>query len=136
MAGNDRYPAVAAMTGLIARFKRALHHRRLSASTGAISGLIGALSIIVGAVAAHFAPRGWRRLAFALHLAKKPLIFKLAPYIAGAAAAATAAALIKFVSWCLESEDEPRAALPPGGHAAHSDRSATTDQRFGPDEFH
>lgn len=95
------------------------------------------MSIIVGAVAAYFAPRGWRRLAFALHLAKKPLILKLAPYIAGAAAAAaTAAALIRFVSWCLESEDEPRAVLPPGEEAAHSDRTSTTDQRFRSDEIH
>ena len=125
------------MTGLIARLKKALHHRRLSASTGAISGLIGALSIIVGAVAAYYAPRGWRRLAFALHLAKKPLILKMAPYIAGAAAAAaTAASLIKFVSWCLESGDESRAFLPPGGDAMHGDRTATTDQRFGSDEVH
>ena len=125
------------MTGLIARLKKALHHRRLSASTGAISGLIGALSIIVGAVAAYYAPRGWRRLAFALHLAKKPLILKMAPYIAGAAAAAaTAASLIKFVSWCLESEDGPRGVSPPGAEATHSDRTSTSDQRFRSDEIH
>ena len=90
---------------LTPRLRRALHHRRLSNSTGAIAGMISAVSVIVGTLAAYFAPTGWHKVALALHFAKKPLILKIAPFIAGVAVTvATAASLVKFLSWCLESD--------------------------------
>jgi hypothetical protein len=97
---------------LTPRLRRALHHKRLSSSTGAIAGMITAVSVIVGTLAAYLAPKGWHKVAFALHIAKKPLLVKLAPFIAGVAVTvATAAALVRFLSWCLESD--PKSDLEP-----------------------
>ena len=92
---------------LTPRLRRALHHKRLSSSSGAIAGMISATSVIVGALAAYAAPKGWHKVALTLHFAKKPLLLKIAPVVAGiAVAVATAASLIKFLSWCLESDTE------------------------------
>jgi hypothetical protein len=86
---------------------RTLHHRRLGDSTGAIAGLASGLSVIVGMVAAHYAPRGMSRLSVALHLAKKPLIVKLAPAIAAVAVVFVAVSgIVRFYTWCKESERE------------------------------
>jgi len=86
---------------------KSLHHKRLSSSTGAIAGLASGLSVLVGMIAAHFAPRGLTRVSIALHIVKKPLIVKLAPVIAGVAVAfATAAGILRFYSWLQEQEDE------------------------------
>lgn len=88
---------------------RVLHHKRLSNSTGAIAGLAGGVSVMVGAVAAHYAPRGLARFKVALHLAHQPLIVKFAPLVAGIAVTlATAAGLVRFYSWCKEREDQSR----------------------------
>jgi len=84
---------------------RSLQHKHLSNSTGAIAGFVSSVSILVGALAAHLAPHGWKRVSVALHFAKKPLIVKLAPYLAGAAVTiAVAAGLLRFYSWLLERE--------------------------------
>lgn len=89
-----------------------LHHQRLSKSTGAIAGLASAISVIVGMLAARAAPKGLAKLPLALHITSKPLIVKLAPLIAGVAvAAATAAGIVKFYSWCLERDDESEIAI-------------------------
>lgn len=86
-----------------------LQPKRLSNSTAAMAGLASALSVFVGVLAARAAPHGWFRIASALHLHKQPMIVKLAPIVAGIAITiATAAALIKFYSWCLERQEEAR----------------------------
>jgi Zn-dependent protease with chaperone function len=84
---------------------KTLHHKRLANSTGAIAGFVSALSVLIGVLAARAAPKGLARLSVALHIAKKPLIVKLAPLIAAAAVVfAVAAGLIRFYSWCVERE--------------------------------
>ena len=109
---------------LTPRLRKALHHKRLSSSTGAIAGLISAVSVIVGALAAYAAPRGWHKVALALHFAKKPLILQIAPVIAGlAVTVATFASLLKFLSWCLESDTESDAEPPAEAESAASDSS-------------
>jgi hypothetical protein len=86
---------------------KTLHHKRLGDSTGAIAGLASGLSVLAGAVAAHVAPRGISKVAMTLHLAKKPLILKFAPVIAGLAVAfATASGLLRFYTWYMTREDE------------------------------
>ena len=86
---------------------KTLHHKRLGDSTGAIAGLASGLSVVAGLVAVHFAPRGFSRVAMALHLAKKPLLLKLAPFIAGLAVAfATASGILRFYTWYTTHEDE------------------------------
>jgi uncharacterized membrane protein (DUF441 family) len=86
---------------------RKLHHQKLSKSTSAVAGLTSAISVVVGLLAARMAPKGLAKLPVALHFTSKPLIVKLAPYIAGVAVAcATAAGLVKFYSWCLEHDDD------------------------------
>ncbi len=86
---------------------KTLHHKRLGDSTGAIAGLASGLSVLAGLVAAHFAPRGFSRVALTLHLAKKPLILKLAPFIAGLAVAfATASGIVRFYTWYKTREDD------------------------------
>ena len=89
---------------------KTFHHKNLARSIGAIASLAGALSVLVGVMAQHFAPHGWGRVTMALHLAKKPLLLQLAPYIAGfAVAAATAAGILSFYSWYRDGRDkQPR----------------------------
>lgn len=90
--------------------RRTLNLKRLSNSTGAIAGLVSAISVIVGVLAARAAPKGAYKLAVALHFSKTPLIVKLAPAIAGlAVTVATAAGLLKFMAWCVEREEEEAA---------------------------
>jgi F420-0:gamma-glutamyl ligase-like protein len=79
----------------------------LARSIGAIASLAGAVSVLVGVLAQHYAPHGWGRVTMALHLTKRPLLLQLAPYIAGfAVAAATAAGVLSFYSWYRESRDQ------------------------------
>jgi hypothetical protein len=86
-----------------------VHHRKIGRSTAAMAGLAGALSVLVGVLAAHAAPRGWSRLGAALHFGHTPLIVKLAPIVTGVAVSLGAAAgLLSFYSWCVErAEQEP-----------------------------
>jgi hypothetical protein len=70
---------------------------------GAIAGLVSALSVMVGALAAHWTPRGWGRVSMALHLTKKPFILKLAPILTGVSVAiVTAASLLGFYLWVID----------------------------------
>jgi hypothetical protein len=55
-----------------------LHPRRLAKTTAAIAGLTCALSVLAGVVAARAAPHGLRGFAVSLHLARQPLIVKIA----------------------------------------------------------
>jgi hypothetical protein len=80
-----------------------LHPKRLDPSIGAIAGFASAVSVIVGFMAQNAMGHGWHRASIALHLAKKPLIVRLAPAIAAVAVGlATAAALVRFYNWCRE----------------------------------
>jgi hypothetical protein len=81
-----------------------LHPKRLDPSIGAIAGLASAVSVIVGFMAQSAMGHGWHKASIALHLAKKPLIVRLAPAIAAVAVGiATAAALLRFYNWCREA---------------------------------
>ena len=89
------------------RWARTFQHKNLARSIGAVASLAGAVSVLVGVLAQHFAPHGWGRVTMALHLTKKPLLLQLAPYIAGfAIAAATAAGVLSFYSWYREGQDQ------------------------------
>jgi hypothetical protein len=84
----------------------ALGNRRLHRSIGALAGLTSALSVLVGMLAAYSTPRGWGRVTMALHLTKKPLLLKLAPFITGASVAvATAAGLLGFYVWLTDRDE-------------------------------
>lgn len=81
-----------------------LHPKRLDPSIGAIAGLASAVSVIVGFIAQNAMGHGWHKASIALHLAKKPLIVRLAPAIAAVAVGiATAAALLRFYNWYCEA---------------------------------
>jgi hypothetical protein len=80
-----------------------LHPRRLSKMTAAIAALAGALSVAVGVLASRLGPHGLRGLAVSLHLAREPLIVKVAAGI-GTVAVATAAVsgVLHFYLWWQE----------------------------------
>jgi hypothetical protein len=83
-----------------------IHHKKLGRSAAAMAGLTGALSVLVGVLAARATPHGWSRLTVALHLARTPLILKLAPIVTGVAVGLGAAAgLLSFYAWCVERPD-------------------------------
>jgi len=99
--------SVSVRTVQVSRWARTFHHKNLARSIGAIASLAGALSVLVGYVATHMAPHGIGRVKMALHLAKKPLIMQLAPYIAAfAVTAATVAGLLSFYSWYREGKEQ------------------------------
>jgi ABC-type spermidine/putrescine transport system permease subunit II len=85
-----------------------LSNPRVHRSTGAIAGFASALSVLVGLLAGYATPKGWGRLAMALHITRKPLIMKLAPLVTGVAVGiATAAGLLGFYMWLVEKPKEP-----------------------------
>ena len=89
------------------RWGRSFHHKTLARSIGAIASLAGALSVLVGALAARMSPHGWSHVKMALHLTRKPLLLQLAPFIAGfAVTAATVAGLLSFYSWYREGKEQ------------------------------
>jgi hypothetical protein len=105
--------SVSVRTVQVSRWAKTFHHKHLARSIGAIASLAGAMSVLVGAVAAHMAPHGWGHVKMALHLTKKPLLMQLAPFIAAfAVTAATVAGLLSFYSWYREGREQ-RAASPP-----------------------
>jgi hypothetical protein len=82
-----------------------LHHRRLAKTTGAIAGLTCALSLLAGVVASRAAPHGLRGLAVSLHLARQPLIVKIAAgFTSVAVVAAALSGLLHFYTWWREHE--------------------------------
>jgi hypothetical protein len=98
------------MSNLIELFTKTLRYKQLHRSTGAIAGLAGAFSVMVGTLAAYATPKGWGRVTMALHLTKKPFLVKVAPIVTGVAVAlATAAGLIGFLVWWLEDRAIPKA---------------------------
>ena len=107
------------MRDLKKRLSRELHHKRLGESTGAIAGLAGAVSVIVGFLAARATPTGFKGFAMALHLTHKPLLLRIAPLITGIAVAiATAAGLFRFYTWWVERDPpdaDERGGEDPGG---------------------
>jgi hypothetical protein len=96
-----------------------LHPKRLDPSIGPIAGLASAVSVIVGFIAQKAMGHGWHKASIALHLAKKPLIVRLAPAIAAVAVGiATAAALLRFYNWFRDARVRA---------AAHGVEQATTE---------
>jgi hypothetical protein len=103
--------SVSVRTVQVSRWAKTLHHKNMARSIGAIASLAGAMSVLVGFIATHWAPHGIGRVKMALHLTKKPLIMQLAPYIAAfAVTAATVAGLLSFYSWYREGKEQRAAA--------------------------
>jgi hypothetical protein len=95
---------------LAARRAGVLHHKRLAKTTAAVAGLTGALSVLVGMIAARAAPHGLRGLAVSLHLARQPLIVKIAAGITSLAViAAVLSGLLHFYAWWHEEHDLEKA---------------------------
>ena len=91
------------MENLRNQITRPMTHKWLGETTGAIAGFSGAISVVVGSIAEAMAPRGLARFTVALHLAREPLIVRLAPIVAGIAlVVATAAGFLRFYSWWVE----------------------------------
>jgi hypothetical protein len=89
------------------RRARLMHPKRLAKMTAAIAGLTCSLSVLVGVIAARAAPHGLRGIAFSLHLARQPLIVKVATGIATVAViAAAVSGLLHFYTWWQEHEVE------------------------------
>jgi hypothetical protein len=106
VAGTDlRFTTT--MTNLTRYVAKTLHSKKLHRSAGAIAGLTGALSVIIGTLAAYMTPKGWGRVTMALHVTKKPFIVKLAPIVTGVSVTiAAAAGLLGFFVWWMEGKYE------------------------------
>ena len=77
-----------------------IHHRTLSGATGAVAAAASILSSLVGVIAMFTAPHGFRRFAIALHLAREPMLVRVAPFVAAfAVMAAAGAGLLRLYSW-------------------------------------
>lgn len=84
-----------------------LHHKRLAKMTAAIAGLTCALSVLVGVVAARATPHGLRGIAVSLHLAREPMIVKIAAGVGSFAVfAAAVSGVLHFYAWLKEHELE------------------------------
>lgn len=83
-----------------------LHPKRLAKTTAAIAGLTCALSVLAGVVAARAAPHGLHGLAVSLHLARQPMIVKVAAGITSLAVlTAAVSGLLHFYAWWHEEHD-------------------------------
>ena len=77
-----------------------IHHRTLSGATGAVAAVASTFSSLVGVIAMFTAPHGFRRFAIALHLAREPMLVRVAPFVAAfAVMAAASAGLLRLYSW-------------------------------------
>jgi hypothetical protein len=91
----------------VARRAGVLHPRRLAKTMAAIAGLTCALSVLAGVIAARAAPHGLRGLAVSLHLARQPLMVKIAAGITSVAVVAAAVSgLLHFYAWWQEHEHD------------------------------
>jgi hypothetical protein len=89
-----------------ARRPGVLHPKRLAKTTAAIAGLTCALSVLAGVVAARAAPHGLHGLAVSLHMARQPLIVKVAAGITSLAViSAAVSGLLHFYAWWHEERD-------------------------------
>ncbi len=89
-----------------ARRPGVLHPKRLAKTTAAIAGLTCALSVLAGVVAARAAPHGLHGLAVSLHIARQPLIVKIAAGITSlAVVTAAVSGLLHFYAWWHEEHD-------------------------------
>ena len=95
----------------VARRPGVLHPKRLARTTAAVAGLTCALSVMAGVVAARAAPHGLHGLAVSLHLARQPMIVKIAAGITSLAViTAAVSGLLHFYAWWHEEHH-----LEPGG---------------------
>jgi hypothetical protein len=86
-----------------------LHPTRLAKTTAAIAGLTCALSVLAGVVAARAAPHGLRGLAVSLHLARQPMLVKVAAGITSlAVVTAAVSGLLHFYAWWHEQHEAPQ----------------------------
>jgi hypothetical protein len=77
-----------------------IHHRHLSSTSGAVAVGAGVLSGLVSVIVMFTAPHGFRRFAVALHVARQPMLVRIAPFIAAfAVMAAAIAAVLRLYSW-------------------------------------
>ncbi len=106
VAGTDlRYTSK--MPNLARHVAKTLHSKKLHRSAGAIAGLAGALSVVIGTLAGYATPKGWGRVTMALHMTKKPFVVKLAPIVTGVSVTiAAVAGLLGFFVWWMEGKDE------------------------------
>jgi hypothetical protein len=79
--------------------------KRIAKMTAAIAGLTCSLSVLAGVIAARVAPHGLRGIAVSLHLARQPLIVKVAAGITTVAVVtAVVSGLLHFYTWWQEHE--------------------------------
>jgi len=84
-----------------------MHPKRLSKMTAAVAALTGAVSGVVGALAAHFGPHGLRGIAVSLHLARQPTLVKVAAAVTTVAVITAAiSGVLHFYIWLKEHELE------------------------------
>ena len=84
-----------------------LHPKRLAKMFAAIAGLTCALSALAGLIAARAAPHGLRGIAVSLHLARQPLIVKVAAgFTTLAVIAAAVSGVLHFYTWWQGHEAE------------------------------
>jgi hypothetical protein len=77
-----------------------IHHRHLSSSIGAVAAGASIISGSVGVIAMFYAPHGLYRFAVALHIARQPMLLRIAPFIAAfAVVAASIAGVLRLYSW-------------------------------------
>jgi hypothetical protein len=82
-----------------------LHPKRLAKTSAAFAALTGSLSVVAGIIAARFAPHGLRGIAVSLHLARQPMMVKVAAGITSVAlVCAGISGLLHFYTWWREHE--------------------------------
>jgi hypothetical protein len=86
-----------------------IHHRTLSSTTGAVAAAASIISGLVGVIEMLTAPHGFHRFALALHIARQPLLVRVAPFVAAfTVMAAATAGLLRLYSWRRETRNAHR----------------------------
>ncbi|MGC1458129.1 MAG: hypothetical protein WA825_07610 [Steroidobacteraceae bacterium] len=81
--------------------------KRIAKTTAAIAGLTCSLSVLAGVIAARVGPHGLRGIAVSMHLARQPLIVKVAAGITSVAVVtAVVSGLLHFYTWWREHEQD------------------------------
>jgi CBS domain containing-hemolysin-like protein len=81
-----------------------IHHRHLSTTSGAVAAAASIISGLVGVIAKSASAHGLHRFAVAIHVAREPMLVRIAPIIAGFAVIAGAiAGLLRLYTWSREA---------------------------------